>query len=83
MHGLEPQTIESIGLLKKRRAPFVIALNKVDRLYGWEPHPELPVQQALEMQTDSVKAEFQQRYEFAVRQLQEQVGGEDEDGRKR
>jgi len=72
MHGLEPQTIESIGLLKKRRAPFVIALNKVDRLYGWEPHPELPVQQALEMQTDSVKAEFQQRYEFAVRQLQEQ-----------
>uniref|UniRef100_A0A7S4P4S0 Eukaryotic translation initiation factor 5B n=1 Tax=Guillardia theta TaxID=55529 RepID=A0A7S4P4S0_GUITH len=72
MHGLEPQTIESIGLLKKRRAPFVIALNKIDRLYGWEPHPELPVQQALEMQADSVKAEFQQRYDFAVRQLQEQ-----------
>mmetsp|Transcript_16381 Transcript_16381/g.39083 ORF Transcript_16381/g.39083 Transcript_16381/m.39083 type:complete len:998 (+) Transcript_16381:1-2994(+) len=72
MHGLEPQTIESIGLLKKRKAPFIIALNKIDRLYGWEPHPELPVQQTLEIQADHVKQEYEQRYGNAVKQLAEQ-----------
>ena len=35
MHTLEPQTIESLNMLKKRRAPFIVALNKVCNVCAW------------------------------------------------
>ncbi|MDX1371521.1 MAG: GTP-binding protein, partial [Nitrososphaeraceae archaeon] len=41
--GFEPQTIESIEILKRRKVPFVVALNKVDMISGWRDfHAKTP-----------------------------------------
>ena len=61
MHGLEPQTIESLEMLKKRRTPFVVALNKIDRLYEWKSRPTWDVMAAIDAQSANTKKEFKDR----------------------
>lgn len=39
MKGFEVQTYESIEILKSRRVPFLVALNKVDTVPGWITRP--------------------------------------------
>jgi translation initiation factor 5B len=58
MHGLENQTRESIKLLKKNNTPFVIALNKIDRLYQWQTHPEMDIKDCIQSQKRSTKDQF-------------------------
>jgi len=72
MHGLEQQTIESINLLKMRKTPFIIAMNKVDRIYGWNSVPNSPIMKALERQDQHAKVEFEQRLNEVSVQLMEQ-----------
>ena len=50
MHGLEPQTIESLNMLRSRKTPFVIALNKIDRMYDWTENTNFPTQETLSLQ---------------------------------
>jgi len=38
--GFQPQTFESVRILKRTKTPFVVAANKVDRLPGWIPTPD-------------------------------------------
>ncbi|NHJ85097.1 MAG: translation initiation factor IF-2 [Asgard group archaeon] len=34
--GFQPQTFESLRLLKQRKIPFLVAANKIDRVAGWK-----------------------------------------------
>jgi translation initiation factor 5B len=72
MHGLEPQTIESINLLKRRRCPFLVALNKVDRCYNWQSVADSPFRESYERQDENCKQEFNDRAERVIVQLMEQ-----------
>lgn len=61
MHGLEPQTLESMRLLRDRRTPFIVALNKIDRLYGWKKIDNNGFRESLAMQNKGVQNEFRTR----------------------
>ncbi|KAF2503099.1 hypothetical protein BU16DRAFT_28998 [Lophium mytilinum] len=72
MHGLEPQTLESMRLLRDRKTPFIVALNKIDRLYGWSRIDNNGFEDSLHLQKKSVQQEFRDRWQFVKTQLMEQ-----------
>ncbi|KAK1274183.1 hypothetical protein QJS04_geneDACA009741 [Acorus gramineus] len=72
MHGLEPQTKESINLLKSRNTEFIVALNKVDRLYGWKTCPNAPILTAMKEQSKDVQNEFKMRVSKIITEFMEQ-----------
>lgn len=72
MHGLEQQTLESIRLLRERKAPFIVALNKIDRLYDWESTPNNSFRDSFSRQAKSVQNEFFNRFEQIKLALSEQ-----------
>ncbi|EAQ88214.1 hypothetical protein CHGG_04833 [Chaetomium globosum CBS 148.51] len=63
MHGLEPQTLESMRMLRERKTPFIVALNKIDRLYGWKKIENNGFQESLALQNKAVQNEFKNRLE--------------------
>ncbi|KAG4306427.1 hypothetical protein PORY_000415 [Pneumocystis oryctolagi] len=71
MHGLERQTIESLRLLKDRKTPFIVALNKIDRIYGWNSIPDNAFQESLSKQGKSVQREFHNRYTKIITEFSE------------
>lgn len=73
VHGLEPQTKESIRLLLELNVPFIFALNKVDRLYGFvfDNSNNISIQQLLLEQDFNVQSEFNSHLQKIRTQIME------------
>ncbi|MEZ0344987.1 MAG: translation initiation factor IF-2 [Infirmifilum sp.] len=67
--GLEQQTFEAIEILKNKKVPFVVAVNKVDRIPGWRPQPNRPFVESIKMQDDAVVLKLEELLSYIIEQF--------------
>jgi translation initiation factor 5B len=72
MHGLEQQTLESMDLLRQKKCPFIVALNKCDRVYKWKSNDYSNFRDTLDKQIPSAQNEFKDRCEKTILLFAEQ-----------
>ncbi len=58
MEGIKPQTMESVNILRRNRTPFVVAVNKIDRLAGWRSKEQRNFHEAYANQSEHVQSKF-------------------------
>jgi len=59
--GVKPQTAEVLQILKSNKTPFIIALNKIDNLSGWQKSDSGFVFESLPKQAIKVRQEFDEK----------------------
>lgn len=70
MEGVMPQTKESIEILRQAKVPFIIAINKIDRIPGWISKSESFLEN-YELQSEYAKGEFEKAFYNVIAQLSE------------
>jgi translation initiation factor 5B len=61
LKGFEAQTFECIEILKARKTPFLVAVNKIDRIPGWKPQRSTPFLKSYAMQDSFVREDMDNR----------------------
>ncbi|MDD5023354.1 MAG: translation initiation factor IF-2 [Candidatus ainarchaeum sp.] len=58
--GIKPQTAEVIQILKHNKSPFIIALNKIDNISGWQKYNK-DIKSNIENQPANTKLSFDEK----------------------
>ncbi|MBI5332820.1 MAG: translation initiation factor IF-2 [Candidatus Aenigmarchaeota archaeon] len=68
MEGIMPQTEESIEILKTEKTPFLVAVNKVDKIQGWRSDDKSFLKNYKD-QNDVTKNAFEEKFYSVISQL--------------
>ena len=61
LRGFEAQTYECIDILKARKTPFIVAVNKIDRVPGWKSQEAMSFLKSYALQDAYVREDFDNR----------------------
>lgn len=59
--GFQPQTIESIRILRQYKTPFVIVANKIDLVNNWKSYPTISFLESFSKQAEHVRNSFDEK----------------------
>ncbi len=54
LEGFQKQTYEAIEICKQLKVPFLIALNKIDKIDGWKPYENKPFLESIKYQDQKI-----------------------------
>lgn len=69
--GFQPQTIESLNILRNYKTPFVVAANKIDKINGWKPYKNARFLESYKKQSESTQKLFDDKLYSLIGQLYE------------
>lgn len=59
--GFQPQTLESIRILKQYKTPFVIAANKIDLVHGWKSYKTQSFLESFSKQPEHIQQKLDEK----------------------
>ena len=67
--GFKPQTFESLRILQRNKTPYVVALNKIDRISGWAKHDGMPFLTSYDLQIEQVQERLEDKILLFIERL--------------
>ncbi len=61
LRGFEAQTYECVDILRARKTPFLVAVNKTDRIPGWKSFEDTPFMRVYQQQDPYVREDLDNR----------------------